>query len=477
VIFLQRQSIKLGFAPTRREVFSREEAGKFRRLIKEKLLSWGVDLVDIDWLNEEGLLYDQADVAKVARKFTEEGVDAVFSPHCNFGAEDAVAKLARVMGKPFLLWGSRDDAPLPDGRRTRDSQCGLFATSKILLRYGVPFTYITNCWLDSPTFEKGCKNFLAAAAVVKAFRSLRIGQIDTRPGAFWSVMANEGELLEKYGIEIVPITLADLAGWTEDILKNRAAEVKDYVADIKTRVKVDEIDAESLTKVAALKMAMQRWAEAEKLSAVAIQCWNALQGVMGIMPCFANAELTDMGIPVVCETDIHGAVTAVMLQAARMGETPVFFADITIRHPENENGELLWHCGPFPYSLKAEDSEAAIGRHFIMPDHSPGVAEWEIKGGDITIARFDGVRGEYSLLMGHARGIKGPKNRGTYLWVEVNDWPLWEEKLIRGPYIHHVAGIHGQVAPVLYEACRYIPGLKPDPVEPSDEEIKKVLRG
>ena len=474
---MKKQSIKLGYAPTRRDVFSKEEAGVFKRVVLEKIHSYGVEVVDIDWLNDEGLLYQDSDVGRVVEKFTDEGVDAVFSPHCNFGTESAVAKLAKAMNKPFLLWGPRDDAPLPDGSRSRDTQCGLFATSKILSRYGVPFSYITNCHVDSQTFDSGFKRFVAAANVVKAFRSLRIGQIGTRPGAFWSVMCNEGELLEKFGVQIVPATLADLAKWTHEILKDKGQELGEYIQDIKARVCINEIDQKSLEKLAALKMAMERWALSEKLSAIAIQCWDSLQDIMGIMPCFANAELTDAGIPVVCETDIHGAITAVMLQAARQGETPVFFADVTIRHPENDNAELLWHCGPFPYSLKADDSAASIGKHFIKPSHCPGVAEWEIKGGDVTIARFDGVQGDYSLLMGHARGTNGPKNRGTYLWIEVEDWPLWEEKLIRGPYVHHVVGIHGHVAPILYEACRYIPGLNPDPVEPTEEEIKRVLRG
>jgi hypothetical protein len=59
----------------------------------------------------------------------------------------------------------------------------------------------------------------------------------------------------------------------------------------------------------------------------------------------------------------------------------------------------------------------------------------------------------------------------------VPDWPLWEERIIRGPYIHHVAAVHGKYAPALYEATRYIPGLQPDPVQPTGEQIGAYLRG
>jgi len=72
-----------------------------------------VKIVDIDWLNEEGLLFETADVPKVEAHFRQAGVDAVFVPHCNFGQEEVVGKLGKALGKPFLLWGPRDEAPAP----------------------------------------------------------------------------------------------------------------------------------------------------------------------------------------------------------------------------------------------------------------------------------------------------------------------------------------------------------------------------
>jgi hypothetical protein len=99
-----------------------------------------------------------------------------------------------------------------------------------------------------------------------------------------------------------------------------------------------------------------------------------------------------------------------------------------------------------------------------------------LKEGDVTITRFDGDHGKYSLFIGQAESTKGPYTRGTYRWVKVKDWPKWEHKLIYGPYVHHVACGYGQVADVLYQACRFIPGLLPDPVEPTEEEILASLR-
>ena len=49
-----------------------------------------------------------------------------------------------------------------------------------------------------------------------------------------------------------------------------------------------------------------------------------LQDEIGIMPCAANALCNDEGFPIACETDIHGTITSVLVEAAAMGETRIF---------------------------------------------------------------------------------------------------------------------------------------------------------
>lgn len=469
------KKIKIGFAPTRRFVFSREDAFKFKQLTLDKIKEFNVEVVDIEGINSEGLLYDNdQDVKAIIKRFRDEEVDAVFFPHCNFGTEDTVAQVAAAIGKPVLLWGPRDEAPLADGSRLRDTQCGLFATGKILRRFKVPFTYIPNCTLEDEMFTRGFKNFIATTNVVKAMRNLRILQVSTRPAGFWTMMYNEGELLEKFGIQVYPITLVDVKNRLISIYEQGGSKLEDVVELINNSMDCSEVTEDAIRQLAALKVTLQEFAHETGSSAIAIQCWSAMQESMGIMPCLANALLTDEGIPVTCETDIHGAITAIMAQEAALGTTPPFFADLTVRHPENDNGELLFHCGNFPVSL-AKEGDSRLRRHFLFDDHSPGTHEAEIRGGDITIVRFDGDHGEYSLLLGRAKGIEGPYTRGTYVWVEVDDWIKWERKLVEGPYVHHCVGIHADVIPVLYETSKYIKGFKLDLVDITEEEIVNWL--
>ena len=460
------KKVKLAYCPTRRDVFSREEAMKFNEIIRRQMDEFNVDIVDLEGINEEKLLFSDSDIEKVIERFSSEKVDAVFFPHCNFGSENRVSQVAKALNVPVLIWGPRDDYPDSDGLRSRDSQCGMFATGKVLRRHNVKFTYLTNSWVGSDDFKRGMEKFIRVVNVVKSVKNLKILQISTRPEPFCSVICNENELIEKFGVQLYPVTLNDLIVSMKEVEKENSQDLKDTVAYLK---RVDSCgNDEKILKVASLKVAMKSLANRYGCSAVAIQCWTSLQDVADIMPCHANALLTEDGIPTVCETDIHGAITAVMMQAVTMGESVPFFADVTVRHPENDNGELLWHCGNFPYSLAKDKNTAKIGASRYHGD-TYGIGEYQLKDGNLTIARFDGDHGEYSMLIGEAKTTDGPKNVGSYVWIEVDNWAKWERKIVEGPYIHHVSGVYGNFGEILYEACKYIPHLNPDPLLPIEE--------
>lgn len=451
--------IKIGFAPTRRHMYDPAYAINNKKIIRQEvgqLVADYAEIKDIDWLNEEGILTEIEDVPKVERYFREADIDALFMPHCNFGTEEVVGKLGKAMDKPLLLWGPRDAAPPKDNAiRQTDTQCGLFASSKVLIRYGVPFTYIENSAINSDVFKKGLEDFIRTAAVVRTFRHMRIGQISLRPKPFLSVMINEGELLEKFGIEIVPILDIQIQAEVEKIQKSQREEIDAITNDITTQVDCTGTQLEQIRKIAAIELAIMKLAEENDCNAMASECWMSYYHMFDVGPCFLFGDVTERGLPVACENDIHGAVTSALLSAAALGQTPPFLADLTIRHPENDNAELLWHCGPFPKSLAKDPSRRKL-KDFK--------GQWELKGGEITIARFDGCRGNYSFFAGQGVGVDGPSTNGNYLWVQVNDWPKWERKFIYGPYIHHVAAIHGQYASILHEACKYLGEVTPDTV-------------
>jgi len=276
--------------------------------------------------------------------------------------------------------------------------------------------------------------------------------IGQRPKPFLSMIYNESELMERFGIESVPINPTSIFARMDQILDTDRDAAKEIYDDIRRKMKIEDADNEDVMKMAAAEVAILEACEKHGCVAAALECWTAFPIRFGMVPCFVIADLTDRGLPVGCETDFLGAVTSAMLIAGAHGNTPTFFADLTIRHPQNDNAELLWHCGPFPSSLAKDENDRKL-------------VSWkgfyELKHGAVTIARLDGINGEYSLFMGEGKGVDGPVTNGGYLWVEVNDWPAWEKKLMEGPYVHHVAAIHGKLQAALVDACKYI-NVKPD---------------
>ena len=464
--------IRIGFAPTRRNLFSAEAAIEYANLTREKMDSLEIDYIDILDCNEDGLLYDDEGVEKIAAKFKDAGIDGLFLANENFGTEYACARLAKKLDVPVLLWGPKDEAPAEDGSRLRDTQCGLFAIGKVLRRFKVPFTYLKNSDIDSQEFERGLLDFIKVCNVVKVFKNTRILQVGPRPFDFWTVMCNEGELLERFNISLSPIPINELVKEIE-LTKNACLkEIQTVIDYFKMNMDV-QISNSELEMVAALKIALKRLCDKYGCNAGVIQCWTALQDEIGILPYASLSLLQDEGIPFVCETDIHGAISELLVEAASLGEQRAIFADVNCRHPENENGELLQHLGVFAYST-AETKPILPQRHFVF-DY-PGSVSFRAIKDEYTLCRFDGDNGDYSLLMGTAQGIDGPYNQGTYLYLEFANLNRLEFKLVYGPYIHHVAAVRKNVVPILYEACKYL-DITPDFYDPIEEDVKAYLRG
>ena len=456
VRFAQDKRVVIGYVPIRRDMFPAGPAIELEKEVRARFETMAescgdVALVPIDEAVDGGMLWDVRDVDGIVEYFRKKKVDAVALIHCNFGQEEAAAKLAKELDKPVLLWGPRDPSPESDtsgktGPRDYDTQCGMFACTKVLRRFGVAYSYIWNCETESEDFRQGFENFIRVAAVVKTVKNLRVAKFGARPQPFMSVMANEGDLASRLGVTVIPISPNAAAARADQLQKEASEAYQACREDLRARFDASGTPEETVDRIAALKLAVKRLMEENRCTAGAMECWSAAS-IFGAPVCAVLGELADLGLPLACETDVNGAVTMAMLQAAALGEEAVFLADLTIRHPQNDNAELLWHCGPFPYSLKDPASAASLAE---------GQERFVLKKGPITLCRFDEAGGEYYLFGGEGRAVDGPKTTGTYVWFEADNWKRWEEKLMFGPYIHHIGGVYGNYKPVLREAARYL---------------------
>ncbi len=446
-----KNKLRLGVLPIKRSYLSLEMAAAEKEKMfstVSSLKSESVTLIDIDDICKKGIAYREEDIDPVIEKFKRERIDAIFLMHCDFGEEEIAVKVIRSFQLPVLLWGPRDQRPNKPGRYGRDTQCGMFADSKVLLRNHITFSYVYNVETDSDEFKEGYINFLRTATIVRDLKNLRIAQIGQRPRQFMSVIASEAALMEKFGIEVVPISAHDIISKTISLADSKDTFVSESVLQMKNKMDCSSMQDDQLRRIAALKKVVLGKMEETGCRSGAIECWSLFPDAIGVPPCMVVSEFADIGIPLACETDLNGALTSVIAQSVGLNEQPIFFADLTIRNPQNDDSELLWHCGPFPYSLKDNACRARMVE---------GQATWQLKKGDITILRCDELMGKYYLTATEGKAVDGPSTTGSYVWFQTKDWKEMEETFIYGPYIHHVAGIYGKYRRAIEEVTRYLP--------------------
>ena len=449
----------LADAKTRKGIFEPAKAVENKnsivKYLKENFTDEMTEFVDLEWLNDEGLLYSTNDCAKVRDFYLKEKVDAIFIINCNFGNEEAAGTIAKMMNLPTLLWGPQDMVFEADGMRYTDCHCGLFAISKQLRRLSIPFSYIENCQINENVFTEGFKKFLSVACMVKNFRNLKVTQIGTRLNPFKSVMSNELELTEKFGINISTVNMTIMTEKLNRLLEDKSKELDKDLEKLKADYDVGVLDDVVLRKMLTFVYAYIEVFNDTNADVILSECWTCMPQAFGANPCLAMSILYDMGYIVTCESDMHGAISQAILLCASRGKEKPLFGEFTVKHPTNKNAELLWHCGPFPISVKKEGEKAKLFN--TKPS-------FRAKDGEYTIARFQGDRGNYTLLGGKFNTTDGPHTFGTYLWAEFENLSKVERKLIEGPYIHHMSEIFGTYTDMLKEFCKYIPCLEFDSI-------------
>ena len=457
----------IALCPIGKFVFSHERAIENKQKTQRLLTELGIPFRDLDNVVPDGIVRTNEDIRRAIKAFSggidAEGQrpDALMLLHGNFGTEHAAGLIGRDLDLPTLLWGPRDAAPNADGTRDTDTLCGLLASSKVLSKLGVPFSYIENCGFDSSELHDGIRRFANAAHTAAALRTgIRVGVVGQRIDFFWTTIIDESDLLQKFKVEVLPIDMVEFL----ESLKNRVASdragYRAKAADLQKTWDISGFDTiDPLLLDLAARDELLELAEKHGLDAIAMQDFNSYVEQTGSYACLTESLVSDE-IPISYESDIHGAISNVLLKRAMGDRSPAFLIEFTARHPENENAVLMWHVGA-PISMLHPDERAKSGTHWILPLPEAGMTHFRLKDGDITVARFDGEQGTYKLAIGAGRTVEGPFTQNNYLWMEVDDWKTWERTLIEGPFIHHVGMCYGDCVSTLIEATKFVPHLDP----------------
>jgi len=407
---------------------------------------------------------DQAEA--VAEYFRGQKVDGLIICPMDFGDERSAAKIAEKLSVPVLLYATKEPPQVEDASlaRASDSYCGTLGISSALYRRKIPFHFAGLFFPDEPEFAREVSHFVRAVAVVAGLRGARIGQVGVRPTQFETVAYDEAALIGKFGQNVIHANLSDITDAAKG-LADDDTQVEAVLADIRRTVPTITIGQDYLISAAKMEVALANFWTSQRLAAMAVQCWPSAGRLMGISMCALYGRLTGRAMFTACETDVLGALAMLTSYRAGLGQTLPHFIDWTIQHREEPNRLLAWHCGNAPTCLARSPDEVALRSRRDMKgelpvqegDGSAGLYQFQIKPGMVTLCRLAEYDNEWKMLI--TTGDIVPTDEtlaGTWSWVEVSDHAKLYRTLVEEGFIHHASMAHGDQAPALLQACKFL---------------------
>ncbi|MBR7071995.1 MAG: fucose isomerase [Eubacterium sp.] len=289
--------------------------------------------------------------------FTEgKSPDFLIVQNVTFANGAYIAEALRKFDCPVLLWTLRE--PVIDGTRLRlNSLTGAYSAGNVLTAFNRPFEYIFGSADEEKVISK-VKSSIAAAKVKKALKSLNIAQIGHTPQGFGFGRALDMEMLTTFGAGLVSIEARELIDKAKTFTEN---DIKEYLADAKTRIKgLENIAENNVLDFARLYRAYDEFVKENNIGALSSRCWPDFFTAFGTPVCSVLGILNDLGVASACEADTYGALS--MYISSFLTGKSAFFGD-PVSMDEKENTVTFWHCGMAACSLAREDTGACAGLH------------------------------------------------------------------------------------------------------------------
>jgi len=397
-------------------------------------------------------------------KQNAEKIDGILVTLPNFGDERGVANAIRFSGLkvPVLVHAFPDSVDRLEMATRRDAFCGKFSVCSNLSQYNIPFTLTTKHTAapNSPIFLRDLKNFGATCRVVKGMKNVRFGQIGARPGPFNSVRYSE-KLLEHAGISVDTLDMADVMG--------RIAKLKDDDAQVQVKLKaiqgytdVGQAPLANLLNMAKFALVVESWITENQLVGSAVQCWNSLQDLLGVVPCTVMSMMSNGLLPSACEVDMAGAIAMYVLQLA--SGTPSAIVDWNNNYEDDDDKCVIFHCSNFPQYFYAEPTK--MDTHEMLKivsgqGNTWGTLQGRIKTGPMTFLRLntDDVTGKLTAYA--AEGVSLPDPAPTWGGIGVVRIPRLQDLLryvCEQNFEHHVSVSLSSTGAGIVEALKHYLG-------------------
>lgn len=452
--------------PTARPTFVVDAARERSVAARALLVELGADVV-----GPEDLVMTPDDIAATRRFFTQP-YDVVINVCASFSDASPALELYPELDRPLVSWSFREPGPVGD-RLWLNSLCGSNLYGHALARLGrdVRLVYgdpddpavrevlaalLAGQYPTPPPLPRATGQRSATEPIRAALAGLSgstVGVIGDAPPGFTPSQFDPDVLEGVLGLRVEPITIEDTFARIDAVpAVETEAELTALSAD---RPSVAVLDRTEVRRHAAVTSALRDWRTDSGLSAVAVRCWPEFPTQRGVCPCSSLSRLADEGTPTVCERDVYGAATMLLMEALGSGTT--YLVD-TVDLDADRNVVRLWHCGAAATSLAADP---AVATQSIHCNRKIGVAgNFPLKTGPVILARLtEDNTGEGSsglrLLLGSGTSVPAPNRfQGNTADVQLDiDATAFVHTLVHEGFPHHTVLAWTDVRPQLRTAA------------------------
>ena len=375
----------------------------------------------------------------------------------NFGDEKGVADALKLaeLDVPVLIQAYPDELSKMNVVNRRDSWCGKISVCNNLYQYGIKYSLTSKhvCSLTDPTFENDFKDFLAVCRVVNGLKSVRIGAVGARPGAFNTVRYSE-KILQRNGITVTTVDLSEILG-NANRMSDDAPEVVAHLEKINAYARKGKTPNEALIQMAKLDVALKNFMEEYELDATAIQCWTSLQQNYGCNVCTSMSIMSENMLPSACEVDVTGTLSMYAMQLA--SGSPSALVDWNNNYADDPEKCVLFHCGNWAKSFlpDIEISNAPILGTSVGVENTYGALDGRTPAMPLTYGRIstDDPNGIIKVYIGEGELTDDPlETFGNRAVAQISDLEGLMNYVCKNGFEHHVVMNASKTAHILEEA-------------------------
>ncbi len=398
-----------------------------------------------------GLIHTVEDALKEARRFNEEGVEAVvFCPIIWTNDAPVVAFLQEARPVPLVMWAYNPYPRQPDywpiAEWVRASgPVSVQQSANILKRLGWQYGVVFGHEGEERALAE-LRAFLRAAAVKRSLKGTRIAVLPAPCRVVVSTWVDEFFLLEKFGVELQYLSVDRFAAIAREVPE---AAARGYARELLTRHPNEGVDEAMLTESARCALAFVKITRDLGLSGIALEDFNEdFYRLLGFRPHLYHPDIGGMGCTIGFEADILNVLSTVIVGrlAGHMGMFNEFF---TIDPAKNT--VLMGHPGHG--ETRVGDPATLMVTPDLEYDETQKRGAWlsyRARAGAMTFLNFTAEYGRLKAAAFQGEALAGPRAMEGYAHMVVKARPQvlgLFRRIVEDGLIQHWGTVHGDILP------------------------------